>query len=178
MDHSKCGEGHPQFAALWQQDVLGEDLEEKEPGCRTGPTKPINLFEGNGITQCASTFRLKRATDSRRSTICVLPWIVRFFIYIMMIFIYCGRGERMRVCHNLNRSNSTPVPLNAHLWLAAFYCPPSSGAAGECVCVCRRISQPSGWPLILLLQAVASLPSFFFQYLLEARAKESVSLQC
>ena len=88
----------------------------------------------------------------------VFPWIDGVFVYIMMIFIYYGRGERMRICRNLNRSNSTPVPLNAHLWLAAFYCPPSSGDAAERVC--RRISQPSGWPLILLLQAVASLPSF------------------
>jgi len=71
MDHSKCDEGHPQFVVLWQQDKLGEDLQEKEPGCRIGPLKPINLFEGNGITQCASTLCLKRATDSCRSTICV-----------------------------------------------------------------------------------------------------------
>lgn len=93
---------------------------------------------------------------SQIHNLCVALNCWGFYRYIMMIFIYCGRGERMRICHNLNRSNSTPVPLNAHLWLAAFYCPPS----GAAVWVCRRISQPRGWPLILLLQAVASLPSF------------------
>lgn len=125
---------------------------------RPGPLNQINFFKINGITHCASTSCLKRATDSRTPTVCVLPWIVGGFIYIMMIFIYCGRGERMRICHNLNGSNSTPVPLNAHLWLAAFYCPLFAGAAGECGC--GKISQPRVWPLILPLQAVAFLPSF------------------
>lgn len=116
---------------------LGEDLKAKEPGCRIGPLKPIDFFEGNGITQLY-VWKGPQILADPQSVCC--PELLGFFLYIMMIFIYCGREERMRICHNLNRSNSTPVPLTAHLWLAVFYCPPLSGAAGQCVCVCVRAS--------------------------------------
>lgn len=69
---------------------LGEDLTAKEPGCRIGPLKPINFFEGNGITQL---YVWKGATDSRRSTICVLPWIVGVFpIYNDDFYLLWQRG--------------------------------------------------------------------------------------
>lgn len=159
-----------------------EDLKEKEPGCRTGPLKPIHFFEGNGITQCAPAFCLKGATGSGGSTICVCcPELLGFPLHIMMIFIYCGREERMRICHDLNRGNSTPVPLTAHLWLAALYCPPHSGAAGQCVCVCVCVCKdfPAWWVTPhLAAPSSGSCPLLSIQYLLEARAKESGSLQC
>lgn len=85
----------------------------------------------------------------------------------------------MRICHSLNGSNSTPVPLTTHLWLAAFYCPPRSGAAGQCVCVCVCKDFPAWWVTSPLAAPSRGFrPLLSLRYLLEARAKESASLQC
>lgn len=162
LDHSRCGEEHPWFVALWQQDSLVKTWKKKSLAVELDPWNQLISLK---VMALPSMLQLSvwKGPQTFTDPQSVLPWIAGIFpVYNDDFYLLWQRGTNEDL-PRLEWKQFHTCPFNCTFVVGCLLLSsPLWGCRAVCVyvCVCVRISQPSGWPLILLLRVVASVPSF------------------